>query len=193
MVLDEFAEVGTPFLADWRLQRYGRLPELEHPAHLGHRNVHLFGNLFRPGLASQFLHQLPRSANQLVDDLDHVHGQADGACLVSNGSADRLANPPRCVGRKLVASAVFELIDRLHQADVAPWIKSRNCSPRLAYLLAIETTRRKLASMSSCLACSASISLWMISRWVRCNCWKLTPASLSSLFRSPRHCRCVLR
>ena len=32
---------------------------------------------------------------------------------------DRLANPPRRIGRELVAAAVFELIDRLHQADVA--------------------------------------------------------------------------
>jgi hypothetical protein len=32
---------------------------------------------------------------------------------------DRLADPPRRVGRELVAAAVLELVDRLHQADVA--------------------------------------------------------------------------
>src|SRR5881394_851736 len=47
------------------------------------------------------------------------------------------------------------------------WIRSRNCRPRLVYFLAIETTRRRLASMSSFFACSASISPWMMSRWVR--------------------------
>jgi hypothetical protein len=39
--------------------------------------------------------QLPRRANQLVEDLDHVHWEADGARLIGNGSGDCLANPPR--------------------------------------------------------------------------------------------------
>ena len=32
------------------------------------------------------------------------------------------------------------------------WIKSRNCKPRLVYFLAIEMTKRKLASIISFLA-----------------------------------------
>jgi hypothetical protein len=32
------------------------------------------------------------------------------------------------------------------------WIRSRNCRPRLVYFLAIDTTRRRLASTSSALA-----------------------------------------
>src|SRR6516165_11305452 len=118
-VLNKFAEVGTPLLTDWRFKRYGRLPDPEHLANLGNWNVHALSNLFRPGLAPQFLHQLTGDAGQLVDDLDHVHRQADGARLIGNGAADSLANPPRRVGRKLVAAAVLELFDRLHQADIA--------------------------------------------------------------------------
>src|SRR5262249_961190 len=38
---------------------------------------------------------------------------------VGNRARDRLPDPPRGVGRELVAAAVFELVDRLHQADVA--------------------------------------------------------------------------
>src|SRR5229473_602912 len=38
------------------------------------------------------------------------------------------------------------------------WIKSSNCKPRLVYFLAMETTRRRLASVSSFFACSASAS-----------------------------------
>ncbi len=34
-------------------------------------------------------------------------------------AGDRLTNPPRRIGREFIAAAVFELIDRLHQADVA--------------------------------------------------------------------------
>src|ERR1019366_2264742 len=112
---------------------------------------------------------LPRDANQLVDDLDHVHREADGARLVGNGSGDGLANPPGGVGGKLVAAAVVELVHSLHQADVALLDQVQELQPaRLAYFLVMETTRRRLASMSSCLACSLSISPWIISRWLRC-------------------------
>ncbi len=51
--------------------------------------------------------------------LDHVHRDTDGARLVGDRAGDRLANPPGGVGRELVAAAVFELVHRLHQADVA--------------------------------------------------------------------------
>ena len=58
-------------------------------------------------------------AHQLVDGLDHVHRDADGARLVGDGAGDGLADPPGGVGGKLVAAAVFEFLDRLHQAHVA--------------------------------------------------------------------------
>jgi hypothetical protein len=48
-----------------------------------------------------------------------VHRDADGAGLVGDGAGDGLANPPGGVGGELVAAAVLELVDRLHQADVA--------------------------------------------------------------------------
>ena len=57
--------------------------------------------------------------HQLVDRLDHVHRDADGARLIGNRAGDRLPNPPRRVGRKLVAAAVLEFLHRLHQAHVA--------------------------------------------------------------------------
>jgi hypothetical protein len=48
-----------------------------------------------------------------------VHRDADRARLVGDRARDRLADPPRGVGGELVAAAVFELVHRLHQADVA--------------------------------------------------------------------------
>jgi hypothetical protein len=48
-----------------------------------------------------------------------VHRDADGARLVGDRAGDRLPDPPGRVGRELVAAAVLELVDRLHQADVA--------------------------------------------------------------------------
>ena len=48
-----------------------------------------------------------------------MHGHTDGARLIGERAADRLPDPPGGVGRKLVAAPVLELVDRLHQADVA--------------------------------------------------------------------------
>jgi len=42
-----------------------------------------------------------------------------GARLIGNGARDGLADPPGAIGRKLVAAAPLELVDRFHQADVA--------------------------------------------------------------------------
>ena len=52
------------------------------------------------------------------------------------------------------------------------------------YFLAIETTSRRLASISSRLACSASMSPWIISRCVRFSSTIETPASPSIFSRS---------
>src|ERR1044071_1100246 len=45
-VLNEVAQVRIFFFADGRLQRDGLLRDLEHLAHLGHRDVHTLGDLF---------------------------------------------------------------------------------------------------------------------------------------------------
>src|SRR3546814_5965900 len=67
-------------------------------------------------VCSSDLH-LPRNAVELVDGLNHVHRNTDGARLIGNRTGDRLPDPPGGVGRELVTTAVFELADRLHQAD----------------------------------------------------------------------------
>src|SRR5690606_40415348 len=56
---------------------------------------------------------------ELVDRLDHVHGDADRARLVGDGAVDGLPDPPGGVGRELVAPAVLELLDRADQPLVA--------------------------------------------------------------------------
>ena len=86
---------------------------------LAHRHVHPLGDLFGLRLASELLHERARRARQLVDRLDHVHRDADGARLIGDRAGDGLTNPPRGVRGELVAAAVFELLDRLHQTDVA--------------------------------------------------------------------------
>src|SRR5262249_42733140 len=92
---------------------------LEDLAPLWPRDVHALGDLFRRWLAGELLNKLARGADQLVDGLDHVHRNADGAGLVGDGAGDGLADPPGGVGRELVAAAILELVHGLHEADVA--------------------------------------------------------------------------
>src|SRR5437764_3921898 len=46
-----------------------------------------------------------------------MDGNADRPRVVRNGALDRLADPPRRVGRKLVAAAPVELLDRAVQPE----------------------------------------------------------------------------
>src|SRR5439155_6455999 len=96
---------------------------------------HALANLCGRGFAAQLLNQLPRGANQLVESFDYVHREADGASLIGNGAADCLANPPRRIGRKFVAAAVFELIHCLHEADVALLDQIEELKPAVGILL----------------------------------------------------------
>ena len=106
-------------VADRRLQADRLLGDLQHLPHLLERHAELLGQLLGRRLAADLVQHLARRAHQLVDRLDHVHRDADRARLIGDRAGDRLADPPRRIGAELVAAAVFELIDRLHQADVA--------------------------------------------------------------------------
>ena len=119
LVLDEIAEARVVAVADGRLQRDRLLRHLQHGADALDGQLDFLGDFFRRGLAAVFLHELLLHAHQLVDRLDHVHRDADGARLVGDGAGDGLANPPGGVGGKLVAAAILEFLDRLHQAHVA--------------------------------------------------------------------------
>src|SRR3989442_1131591 len=118
-VLDEIPEVGGFFLADRGLEGDRLLGDLQNLADLGDRDPHLLGDLLGRRLAADLLHQGARGPDQLVDRLDHVHRDADGARLVGDGAGDRLPDPPGGVGRELVAALVLELVHRLHQPDVS--------------------------------------------------------------------------
>ena len=55
----------------------------------------------------------------LVELFRHVHGDPDRAALVGDRARHRLADPPRGVGRELVAAAVVELLHRPDQSQRA--------------------------------------------------------------------------
>src|SRR5215469_17702139 len=118
LVLDEVAQVGVLLLTDGGLEADGLLRDLEDLADLVQRELHLLRDLLRRGLAADLLDEVAAGADQLVDRLDHVHRDADGARLIGDGSGDGLADPPRGVGAELVPTLVLELVHRLHEADV---------------------------------------------------------------------------
>ena len=70
-------------------------------------------------LAAELLHQLALDVHDLVELLDHVHRDADGARLVGDRPRHGLADPPGGVGRELVAAPVVELLDRADQPQRA--------------------------------------------------------------------------
>src|SRR5437867_582142 len=119
LVLYKIAQMAVFFLSDRRFERNRLLRDFQYFAHLVHGDVHLRRDLLRGGLAAELLHELPRGPDELVDRLDHVHGDPDRARLVGDGARDRLPDPPGRVGRELVTAAVLELVHRLHEADVA--------------------------------------------------------------------------
>jgi hypothetical protein len=40
-------------------------------------------------------------------------------CVIGDRTTNRLADPPACLGPKLVASPIVELVDRPHQTDIS--------------------------------------------------------------------------
>src|SRR5207249_1629139 len=119
LVLYKIAEVTVLFLSDGCFQRNRFLSNFQNFSHLVDRHFHLGRDLLRGRLAAELLDELAGGPDELVDGLDHVHGDADRARLVGDRSRDRLADPPGRVRRELVAAAILELVDGLHQPNIA--------------------------------------------------------------------------
>ena len=121
-------------LADGRFEGDGLLRDLQNLAHLVHGHPHLGGDLLRRGVVTEGLEQLAGDADDLVDGLDHVDGDADGARLVGDGAGDGLTDPPRRVGGELVALGVVELLDRLDETQIALLneVKEEHSAPDVA-------------------------------------------------------------
>src|SRR5215831_12155143 len=111
--------MGVVLFADRCFEREWFLGDLQRLPYLIERHMELLGQLLRRRLAAYLVeHLLPRTRD-LVDDLNHVNGYTDRARLILERAADRLSNPPSGVGRELEDTSIFELVDGLHQADVA--------------------------------------------------------------------------
>src|SRR5699024_1134167 len=118
-VLDEVAQVGIIVITNGGFHGNGLFGDLEDLANLVLGHVHLDRQRGRIRLDARFLQNLAVDAVHLVDGFYHVNRNADGACLVGNGTRNGLTNPPCRIGRKLVATTVFKLVDCLHEPDIA--------------------------------------------------------------------------
>ena len=118
-VLDEVAQLGILFLADRGLERHGLLRNLLDLADAVGAHIHLGTDLLGGRVATQVLEELALHADELVDGLDHVHGDTDGTGLVGNSACNGLTNPPRGVRGELEALLIVELLDGANQTEVA--------------------------------------------------------------------------
>ena len=118
-VLDEIPQMRVFIVADRRLHGDWLFGYLQDAAHLVLGHIHALAQFFRRRLTAFLMDHLPGDAVELVDRLDHMHRDADGAGLVCDGAGDGLTDPPGGVGRELVTATVFKLVHRLHQANVA--------------------------------------------------------------------------
>src|SRR5215218_1749514 len=119
LVGDELPELGLLLVADRLLERDRRLRGALDRVDLLRIDPRDVGDLLGRRLATQLRDELALGAADLVELLHHVDRDADRAGLVGQGTRDRLADPPRGVGRELEALAVIELLRRAYQTECA--------------------------------------------------------------------------
>ena len=120
LVFDEVTKFGVAFaFADFGLHGNRLLGKAQNGVHALDGQMDFLGDFFRRRVTSQLLQQLLMHAHELVDRLDHMHRDADGARLIGDAAGDGLANPPGGVGAELVAALVLKLFHRAHEAHVA--------------------------------------------------------------------------
>src|ERR1019366_7222980 len=116
---DELAELGLLLVTDGLLEldrrSRGALDRLD----LLRLDARHLRDLLGRRLAAERRDQAALRPADLVELLDDVDGDPDRARLVSERTGDRLADPPRGVGRELEALAVVELLRRPHETDRA--------------------------------------------------------------------------
>ena len=118
-VLDDVAELGVAVLAQ-RLrqrQRLGREAQRLGDLVLGH--LDLGGELGERGRAAELELQARPGLLEPGERVAGVDREPDGATGVGDAAGDGLADPPGGVGGELEALAPVELLDRVHQAEVA--------------------------------------------------------------------------
>jgi hypothetical protein len=103
------------FLIDpFGLQRKGAAGHAEDIVYIFHRYAYFPGNIFGTGLTHQPLTQDMIGGLHLVKNILFPVGQTDDTVPVRQETADRLPDPPACIGTK---TDIFEMIVLFRRAD----------------------------------------------------------------------------
>src|SRR4051794_12336972 len=131
---EQVAELSLVVRADRLVQRDRRGGSRERLLDVLDREPGGLGQLFLRRLAAELDLEPARRPRQLLLALDDVHRHADRARVVRNGALHALADPPRGVGRELVAAAPIELLDRTVQAErpLLDQVEERNAETAVA-------------------------------------------------------------
>src|SRR5438105_2535080 len=132
---DEIAEDGVLGVADGLVEA-GRGPRRRLDlVSLGNGEIGLLRDFLERGLAAELRPEGSLGAVQLLHSLDDVNRHPDRARLVRERPGNRLADPPRGVGRELVAAAPVELLDGANQAERAFLDQVEERQPLVAVVL----------------------------------------------------------
>jgi hypothetical protein len=88
----------------------------------------------RAGLEGRIVLQRAARPQHLLQLAHHVHRQPDHAALVHHRALHRLPDPPGGVGGEAEAALRLELVDGVHQAEVAllDQVRQRHAAPQVA-------------------------------------------------------------
>ena len=133
-VFDEVTQRRFLVATDGHVQADRVTAVLEQVGDLLHRDAGLGRKFLVAGFATQLLMHLALDPGQFVDLLDEMNGQPDGAALIGHAPGDRLADPPRGVGRELESLGVVELLHGADQSEVAllDQVEQRHAATRVA-------------------------------------------------------------
>ena len=118
-VLDHITEFGVAVFAQRLGERQRLGGEAKRLGDLLFRHLDLGGEFGKGGRTAVLQLQAGTSLLEASKGVAGVHGQADGAAGVGDAAGDRLTDPPGRVRRELEAFAPVELLDGVHQAEVA--------------------------------------------------------------------------
>src|SRR5262249_9756219 len=116
---EEIAQLGLLLVADRLLERDRCLGAAADLLDLVDREVEIERDLGGVRLARELRAELALGAVDAVELLDDVDGHPDRAPLVGDRTRDGLPDPPRRVGRELVALAPVELLGGAYEPDRA--------------------------------------------------------------------------
>src|SRR5262245_25064024 len=114
---EEIAKLALVVRADRLVQRDRRVCGAERLVDVLHREARGLRQLVLARLATELDLESARRARQLLLPLDDVDRYPDRSSMVRDRALDRLADPPRCVGRELEPPAPVELLDRAVETE----------------------------------------------------------------------------